>query len=46
MILLLLAVILAFIATAWRQDRVATWLFLPMLPGSPSPRRSTLPSSR
>jgi tryptophan-rich sensory protein len=29
MILLLLAVILAFIATAWRQDRVAAWLFIP-----------------
>ena len=28
-ILLLLAVILAFIAIAWRQHRVAAWLFLP-----------------
>jgi tryptophan-rich sensory protein len=28
-ILLLLAAILAFIATAWRQDRVAAWLFAP-----------------
>lgn len=28
-ILLLLAAILAFIATAWRQDRVAAWLFTP-----------------
>lgn len=28
-IVLLLAVILAFIATAWRQDRVAAWLFIP-----------------
>jgi tryptophan-rich sensory protein len=28
-ILLLLAVILAFIATAWRQDRVAALLFIP-----------------
>ena len=28
-ILLLLAAILAFIATAWRQDRVAAWLFVP-----------------
>ncbi|MBM3507364.1 MAG: tryptophan-rich sensory protein [Alphaproteobacteria bacterium] len=28
-ILLLLAVILAFIATAWRQNRVAAWLFVP-----------------
>jgi translocator protein len=24
-----LAAILAFIATAWRQDRVAAWLFVP-----------------
>lgn len=29
MILLLLAVILAFIAAAWRQDRVAACLFVP-----------------
>lgn len=28
-ILLLLAAILAFIGTAWRQDRVAAWLFAP-----------------
>lgn len=28
-ILLMLAVILAFIATTWRQDRVAAWLFIP-----------------
>jgi tryptophan-rich sensory protein len=28
-ILLLLAAILGFIATAWRQDRVAAWLFVP-----------------
>jgi tryptophan-rich sensory protein len=28
-ILLMLAAILAFIATAWRQDRVAAWLFAP-----------------
>jgi tryptophan-rich sensory protein len=28
-ILLLLLAILAFIATAWRQDRVAAWLFVP-----------------
>jgi tryptophan-rich sensory protein len=28
-ILLMLAAILAFIATAWRQDRVAAWLFVP-----------------
>lgn len=28
-ILLLLAVILAFIATTWWQDRVAAWLFIP-----------------
>jgi tryptophan-rich sensory protein len=28
-ILLLLAAILAFIATAWRQDRAAAWLFTP-----------------
>jgi tryptophan-rich sensory protein len=28
-ILLLLATILAFIATAWRRDRVAGWLFMP-----------------
>jgi tryptophan-rich sensory protein len=28
-ILLLLGVILAFIATAWREDRLAAWLFLP-----------------
>ncbi len=28
-ILTLLATILAFIATAWRQDRVAAWLFIP-----------------
>ena len=28
-ILLLLAAILAFIATAWRQNRVAAWLFVP-----------------
>ena len=28
-ILLLLAAILAFIATAWRQNRVAAWLFAP-----------------
>lgn len=28
-ILLLLAVILAFIAAAWRQDRVAACLFVP-----------------
>jgi tryptophan-rich sensory protein len=28
-ILLLLATILAFIAAAWRQDRVAAWLFAP-----------------
>lgn len=28
-ILLMLAVILAFIATAWRLDRVAAWLFVP-----------------
>ena len=28
-ILLLLAAILAFIATAWRQDRAAAWLFVP-----------------
>jgi tryptophan-rich sensory protein len=28
-ILLLLATILAFIATAWRQDRPAAWLFVP-----------------
>jgi tryptophan-rich sensory protein len=28
-ILLLLAAILGFIATSWRQDRVAAWLFLP-----------------
>jgi tryptophan-rich sensory protein len=28
-ILLLLGAILAFIATAWRQDRVAAWLFAP-----------------
>ena len=28
-ILLLLAAILAFIATTWRQDRVAAWLFVP-----------------
>jgi translocator protein len=28
-ILLLLAAILAFIATAWRRDRVAAWLFAP-----------------
>jgi translocator protein len=28
-ILVLLAAILAFIATAWRQDRVAAWLFVP-----------------
>ncbi|TCT05679.1 TspO/MBR family protein [Aquabacter spiritensis] len=28
-ILLLLAAILAFIAAAWRRDRVAAWLFLP-----------------
>jgi benzodiazapine receptor len=25
----MLAAILAFIATAWRQDRVAAWLFVP-----------------
>ncbi len=28
-ILLMVAAILAFIATAWRQDRVAAWLFVP-----------------
>ena len=28
-ILLMLAAILAFIATAWRQDRLAAWLFVP-----------------
>jgi len=28
-ILLLLAVILAFIAATWRQDRLAAWLFMP-----------------
>lgn len=28
-ILLMLAAILAFIASAWRQDRVAAWLFVP-----------------
>ena len=28
-ILLMLAAILAFIAVAWRQDRVAAWLFVP-----------------
>jgi tryptophan-rich sensory protein len=28
-ILLLLAAILAYIARAWRQDRVAAWLFVP-----------------
>jgi tryptophan-rich sensory protein len=28
-VLLLFAVVLAFIATAWRQDRVAAWLFVP-----------------
>jgi hypothetical protein len=28
-ILLMLAAILAFIATAWRQDRVTAWLFVP-----------------
>jgi tryptophan-rich sensory protein len=28
-IVLLLAVIVAFIATAWRQDRAAAWLFVP-----------------
>lgn len=28
-ILLMLAAILAFIATAWRQHRVAAWLFVP-----------------
>ncbi len=28
-ILLLLVAILAFIATSWRQDRVAAWLFVP-----------------
>ncbi len=28
-ILLLLACILAFIATAWRRDRAAAWLFVP-----------------
>jgi tryptophan-rich sensory protein len=28
-ILLMLAAILAFIATAWRQDRLAAWLFAP-----------------
>jgi tryptophan-rich sensory protein len=28
-ILLMLATILAFIETAWRQDRVAAWLFTP-----------------
>jgi translocator protein len=28
-ILLMLAVILAFIAMTWRQDRVAAWLFVP-----------------
>jgi tryptophan-rich sensory protein len=28
-ILLMLAAILAFIATAWRLDRVAAWLFVP-----------------
>jgi translocator protein len=28
-ILLLLAAILAFVASAWRQDRVAAWLFVP-----------------
>jgi benzodiazapine receptor len=29
LILLLLAAILAFIITAWRQDRAAAWLFIP-----------------
>ena len=28
-ILLMHAAILAFIVTAWRQDRVAAWLFVP-----------------
>jgi tryptophan-rich sensory protein len=28
-VLLLLAAILAFIATVWRRDRVAAWLFAP-----------------
>ncbi len=28
-ILLMLSVILAFIVTSWRQDRVAAWLFVP-----------------
>jgi tryptophan-rich sensory protein len=28
-ILLMLAAILGFIATTWRLDRVATWLFVP-----------------
>jgi translocator protein len=28
-VLLLLGAILAFIATTWRQDRVAAWLFVP-----------------
>ena len=28
-VLLLFAAILAFIAAAWRQDRVAAWLFVP-----------------
>lgn len=28
-ILLLLATVLAFIAVAWRQDRLAAWLFAP-----------------
>jgi tryptophan-rich sensory protein len=28
-VLLMLAAILAFLATVWRQDRVAAWLFVP-----------------
>ena len=28
-ILLMLGAILGFIATAWRQDRLAAWLFMP-----------------
>lgn len=28
-ILLMLAAILSFIVTAWRQDRVAAWVFVP-----------------
>jgi hypothetical protein len=36
-IFLILVAILAFIATSWRQDRAAAWLFVPYATWVPSP---------